>query len=275
MSGLVVIGFFIWWSLREVKISRTDLEAALRAVGLPADLPKACARMAFHKALAEVRKTAHKQHLLIRKIVKEKDNYVFGLVDESVDVRAKDLTYYQSATMTFNPLTGVLACDHTHRAYELIRAKYAECMDIVDSTDVRTMLQDILKAVYRVSVRDRGGIYFVPAAYQEVVDKLERLLPVLGPDCVLNVAPQIDFDKTKNAIYKAFLQDLKREIAEYKEELSAGGERNATKKWTKRLDEFKALKQKVEFYSTAMRFQSEDLLKEIGELQTAVVEKLQ
>jgi hypothetical protein len=244
----------------------------LKEVGLDIEVPQTCFRTAFLKALQDVRKRAHKQHLLIRKIYKKPNEYCFGLVDESVNVEEIDLTYFQSATLKFNPLTGDLACDHAHRAFDLIREKYSEYKDMLDSDDVRLLVSSVLLTNHRVSVRKRGGIYFLPASKKALVDQLTALLEKVNTQCSMEVAPQVGFEKTKAAIYKSFMNELKLEIATYRDELNSGVGRKS--KWQARLEEFKALRDKVTFYAEALKFQGDTLLDQIDTLKNDVAARL-
>ena len=75
-SGLVIIGFFIWWSIRDVKISKEDFVNLLKSVGLSWEYNEedtALRRTSFLKAVRETKKN---KGFIVRKIVKEPENYV-------------------------------------------------------------------------------------------------------------------------------------------------------------------------------------------------------
>jgi len=279
-KGIIVIGYFIWWAVRDVLILREELKALLKTFKIPhpfaeVDDPEkvvAFHRSAFLKAKREVQQEFG-QKFLIRKIAKNADAYTFGLVDESISQADKRLNYRHSATMTFLPATGDLLCDFPHRAFEEIQKKYEQYKDYCNSDDVRQILLETIDQYHRVSVRSRGGIYFIPAKFSQQVANIEQFVSALPGECSLAVAPQVDFEESKKAIYKAFVDDLKNKIANYKQEL----EDNAFSRqsaWAARLDAFKDLRNEIEFYADAMAFRAENLKEEIAELEGRVRAKL-
>jgi len=282
-NGLSVIGYFLWWSVNSVKILRNAFAALLRECDIDYDMGDdaehivSLRRAAFLKAVREV-KMGNKK-FLVRKILKNKDNYIFGLVDESVDTKDTNLSYYHSATMTFVPETGDLTCDFDHRAFHAIKERYEEYKDHMNSDDVRAVLLQIISQYHRVGVRRRGGIYFVPEDYKVQVGKVEKLLEMLDAssegECYLAVAPQIDVESSKRAIYKAFMAGLRDKIASFNEEFDKG---SMTRKssWEKRIVEYKDLRDEIDFYADRLSFQAEDLkdqLKNLGDKVRAKIAK--
>lgn len=275
-SGLVIIGFFVWWAIRDVKISKTAFKALLQQAGLSFKCDQedtALRRTSFLKAVRET-KVHNQKKFLIRKIVKEPAKYVFGLVDESIDKAGHNLEYNHSATCTFNPETGELTCDFSHRAFDDIKSLYNEYQEMMNSDDVRDAVIKIISEFKKVNVRQRGGIYFLPNQHEADVEKMEVLVESLPGDCSFSIAPQIDTEKSKKAIYKAFVEGLKYKMATFREELEnpAGKTRKAT--WETRLQQFKGLKQEIEFYRDAMSFQVEDLSTELESLRGDVQKQL-
>lgn len=270
-----VLGWFVWWTIRGVKISIADMQKLLDDAQLPMRLPSTCPRTAFLKAVQDVRRTARKQHLLVRKIYKRPDAYCFGLVDEAVDPGAQDLSYFQGATMLFNPLTGDLTCDRPHRAFDLVQAQYAKYRDLLDSADIRAAVLNLLAENLRVSVRPRGGIYFLPATKDMLVNSLSTVLNALGNGCSLEVVPQTDFDTTRASIYRAFMHEINEEIAVYRAELDAPqGTRRLVKKWEARLAELRLLRNKVLFYAETLKFQGAALVEQLDELTAEMTARL-
>jgi len=276
-SGLVIIGFFVWWAIREVKISKTEFKTLLKQAGLSFTFDQedtALRRTSFLKAVREV-KAKNRKKFLIRKISKEKDCYVFGLVDESIDKKGRDLKYNHSATMIFNPETGELITDFPHRAFDEIKALYEDYKENMNSDDVRDAVIKIISEFHRVNVRQRGGIYFLPAKHETDVEKIEKLVDSLPGDCSCSVAPQVDTERTKRSIYKAFIEGLKTKMTTFREELddpTFGAVKKKT--WEHRLDQFKALKQEIEFYKDAMAFQVDDLSTELEALRGDVQKRI-
>lgn len=274
LSGLEIIGYFCWWSINDVKVHREALQKLLDDLGIDYKIPEPHLRSAFLKAVREV-KAGNKKNLLIRKISKGSDSYVFGLVDEKVDIANKHLGYTHNATLTFSPITGTLTVDSPHRAFEIIKAKYDEFKDYLNADDVRTLLLKIMATLRSVSVRQRGGIYFIPQADVSMVEKLEKLLPVIPGSNDFLVAPQIDTERSKRAIYKAFVESLKNRMADFEKDLDADGGLQRKSAIIDRLNEFKTIKGEIEFYKEALSFQVEGLATALDDLTKKFTKKLE
>lgn len=272
LSGLAVIGMFIWWSLRDVSITRATFNALLKQIGIAYEVPDTCFRSAFLKAVREVQANGRGKYI-IRKIYKRSDEYCFGLVDEQINTRDKTLGYNHSANITFNPSTGNLSVDFRHAAADDIQDLYTKYRDVMDADDVREAIMGIIKSWRVVSVRGRGGIYFVPAKFESEVAKLETLIEGLGSECTLAVAPQVDAEKSKKAIYKAFVTGLKDKIAAFESEVETDA-LSRESAWENRIAEFKALKEEISFYQEAMSFQADDLAASLDKLTEKVREKI-
>ena len=295
VTGLSVIGYFIWWTVNNQRIKRKDLQKLIDKAGIrdkkgkPFKVPEAKYRSAFLKAVREVRGQHKNKGILIRKIKKDADEYLFGLVDEKVNKSAKSLQYTHDATMKFVPSTGKLRVNRKHRGFDLVKERYEEYKDYLNSDDVRDIVLTILNQVPTVSVRQRGGIYFVPEKFSDAVDSLEKLVGSLpgGSDMDLTkvskgsangsylaVAPQIDTEKSKKAIYKAFVASLKTRMQGFENDLEDKGitQKHALKT---RLQEFKDMKAEIEFYRDALEFQVEDLTDNLKALTKKFKRKLQ
>ena len=275
MDGLSIIGYFVWWSIRDLLINKAEFHKLLLDRGLPPYSKKedtvAANRSAFLKAVREVKSSS--SEFLIRKINKSADKYTFGLVDESIDRKNQNLGYQHSATMSYYPSSGNLVCDFPHRAFDAVKEKCAKYQGSYNSDDVRDYLLEVLKLHHRISVRSRGGIYFIPEKSKNFVDAVEKLMEDLPGECSMSIAPQIDMDQSKRAIYKAFLSELRGKISSFREELD-GSSLKRKSSWTKRLEEFKELKKEVEFYRDALQFQADDITEDLDSLSESVRKRL-
>lgn len=272
-SGLSIIGYFCWWRVNDLKITRQELQDKLIANGIDHEVPEVPMRSAFLKAVREIKASYRNKGLLIRKIDKNAEAYEFGLVDETVDKVASHLDYSHKATMKFHQSTGDVTVTTPHRAFDLVKEKYEEYKNVLNSDDVRDMILKIVSEAMCVSVRQNGGIYFVPEQHVYLVERLERLFAVLPGDNDFMVAPQIDTERSKRSIYKAFVESLKYRISEFNKDLD---ERGITRKGAleDRLQAFKDMRKEIEFYRDALQFQVSDLSTSLDDLKKKVELKL-
>jgi hypothetical protein len=139
-----------------------------------------------------------------------------------------------------------------------------------------------VRKLHDVSVRGRGGFYFVapgtkdePTKYEDEIARLEKLVELLdngSGESYLSIAPQVDAEKSRKAIHKAFITGLRDKITMFKEEL----ENDSLKKrgLKNRIDDFKELRDEIEFYKDALSFQADDLAKDLEKLTKVVTAKL-
>ena len=273
-TGLSTIGYFVWWSISDVKIAREDLQQKLNDAGLDYTVPEVKLRSAFLKAVREVRRNYRNKGLLIRQVKKDSEEYIFGLVDEDVDKQSKSLNYAHAANLHFSPVSGRLSCTQPHRAHQLIKELYETYVGFLDSDDVRDIILRVVSNAMSISVRQRGGIYFLPKTHQYTVSHLEKFVESLPGDCSFMIAPQIDVESSKKAIYKAFVSSLRTQMADFSKELDDGNSLKRTSTLSKRLKEFRTLKNKIEFYRDAMQFQVEELSDDLQSLQEAAESRI-
>jgi hypothetical protein len=280
-QNIEIVGWFIWWTIRNVEITRQAFEALLAKFGLKYTSKEASNRSSFLKAIARVQGEQKKEGLLLRKIKARGKEYVYGLVDERVDT-TEHLHYRHECNLRFFVDTGAMVCDDSdHRAYQLVLKYYDHYQETMDSDDVREVIKRMLTDTYAVSVRERGGIYFVPGKFGEVMEALEKVIAGLGADCYLAMAPQIDEERTKKSIYKAFVEGLKERIEDFRkrleDNLSDGVRKNADRKHEalcNRLSEYKDMRKEIEFYADALDFQASNLREELEGLGARLEKKL-
>lgn len=281
-QNIEILGWFCWWTIKNVAISRVDFQALLKSVGLdynPRDT--GINRSAFVKAVDKVRSAHKKEGKLIRKIKAKGDEYVYGLVNEHADA-AEHLHYRHECTMRFYVKTGIMMCDNAdHPSYQLVVKYYDYYLETIDSDEARNVLLAMLHNTFAVTVRQRGGIYFIAAEFSTLLEKLEKLINGLGADCYLALAPQIDEERTKKSIYKAFVEGLTDRIAEFKEKLE-GNMSDASHKYANRqhealcnrLEEYRTMKKEIEFYADALDFQAVNLREQLDGLGEQLQRKL-
>jgi hypothetical protein len=95
------------------------------------------------------------------------------------------------------------------------------------------------------------------------------------------MAPQIDEERTKKSIYRAFVEGLKERIEDFRQRLednlSDGVRKNAARKneaLVNRLSEYKDMRKEIEFYADALDFQAGSLREELEGLGARLEKKL-
>ncbi|MFA5132697.1 MAG: DUF6744 family protein [Candidatus Paceibacterota bacterium] len=270
-NGLVIMGYFFWWSIREVLVKKVDFLASCKKVGIKYDI-KDCDRTAYLNAVRQVKQQQGQHHVLVRMIAKDKDQHLVGLVDEKVDPKAQDLQYHHSATMSFNQKTGLLTCDHPHRAFDLIKDKYNSFKENLTSYDMRLIIKDIIDKMTPVTVREGGGIYYADEKFTRELKQVEALLKSLE-GCSMVLVPQINTEDTKKAIYNSLMEDMNRRLDNFQEEIN-NNKFSTPKGWAATLERFRETKKEVEFYAERLKFSGENVLEKLNAMENQVKAKL-
>src|SRR5271165_5512899 len=95
---LDILGYFVWYSLRNVCVSRTVLETQFADKGLPSDwlIPRPTFDTAFNKAIAKNNRALKgEEGVIFRPILKNNDKTVIGVVKEKADKDLEELSYEQ------------------------------------------------------------------------------------------------------------------------------------------------------------------------------------
>lgn len=270
-SSLVVLGFFIWWSIRETRVSRIKFEQELSTSGLSFKLPDLCKRTAFLTAVRTIKQKSHGHKLLIRVLLKDGEQHLFGLVDETVDPKAKTLEYHHSATLRFDQKTHEVSCDVKHRAFDLVKAEYERNLYEMNSYDLRRVIMQMIEALTPISPREGGGIYYVPYAHKDVLEKIQTLINNIG--CRMDVVSLYDEEKSRNAIYNAFVEDVTHKLEVFQKDIDSD-KFSTAKGWSSTIDRFKEMKDQVEFYADKLRFAGDNIMEKISKMEEQVKERM-
>jgi len=189
------LGELLWYTISDMRVTREQLEAAFDEVGVDhAHLPSPVHyRDAFRRATtnAEVSRLpagpGRFVNLLVREVKVTDDEIVRHLVREVVDATNVRLEYTPVAALICGKDEQLLAVRLGPEVGEAERclvakakAEYLIERSSYNSKNVRDIVTRILKTCAPVSVRPSGGVFFVPATYQDTVTKLRALVDRLA-----------------------------------------------------------------------------------------------
>ena len=174
------LGDLIWWTLAEARIDRSTLEniwagAQLAPEYLP-DPPTA------EKALkSAVREAALGQpDRLIRLGKEDEAEIVFAVVRETKHTDGS-ITYQQETRVILDRQVESVSFDIPgHDLAGVITTRFGELRSTHMADDVRRAMMKVLDACAAVTLRDHGGVYWVPAPYAETVRRLQGAIEKIG-----------------------------------------------------------------------------------------------
>jgi hypothetical protein len=209
-SQLPLIGFTVLWRLEGIRVSHSDLEQALLATGFEKYLPDPpTPRVALSRALAEWIKTKQRtartlqlqlgdedqeengggrRRTLIRAIDRAgSEHLVYALVAEDIDFRALGLSYGTALRILLNKKTGEMICttdakgviDAQRESQQLtdqLMPYWRQYRDLFIARDLSQMVREIIGGMNAVSLRQAGGVYFVPESERDTLFRLRQLI---------------------------------------------------------------------------------------------------
>jgi Family of unknown function (DUF6744) len=307
-SQLPLIGYTVFWRLAGIRVSHPDLERALQATGFDKYLPvQPTPRVALRRALAEwirakqrIARTfqlqqddevqdmndGRRSRTLIRIINRAgSEHLVYALVAEDIDFSTLGLSYGTALRILLHKRTGEMIC--TTEAEGVIDAQresqqvtnelapyWRQYRDLFIARDLSQMMRGIIDGMNAVSLRQSGGVYFVPASERDSLLRLRQLIAdipqVVDLDpfvCALGVPNAAE---AKRGLSKAVHAGLLDEINSLRGELvrvSESGERVREKTIAQRLVIYKRLKAKAEMYQDLLGIRQDQVRAGVTELE--------
>src|SRR5882672_9772350 len=307
-SQLPLIGFTVLWRLEGIRVSHPDLEQALQSAGFEKYLPDPpTPRVALRRALAEwiraKQKTARtlqlqqddeeqgehgggRRRTLIRVIDRAgSEHLVYALVAEDIDSSALGLSYGTALRILLNKKTGEMICTtdvlcvigaqrESQQVTDELMPYWRQYRDLFIARDLSEMMREIINGMNAVSLRQAGGVYFVPASERDSLFRLRRLIADvpriedLDPFvCALGVPDAVE---AKRGLSKAVHAGLLDEISSLRGDLnrlSESGDRLREKTIAQRLVVYRRLKAKAEMYRELLGMRQDEVRDGIAALE--------
>ena len=309
VEKMPLVGFTVFWRLAGIRVTHDQLTAALDQASLREFLPKPpTPRIALRRALERwiadrKRQMNHgqgnvgeedddsfvnqeTQRTLIRVINRAGNKHlVFALVAENIDFAALGLSYGTSLRILLHKKNGAMIVtteaegriDAQHESQRLaaeLTPYWDEYRDLHIARDLSEMMRTIIASLHATSLRQAGGVYFVPInertrlnRLQTMIDALPRI-PEIDPFvCALGIP---DAKETKRGLAQAVHAGMMDELAGLRadlEQLSTSGGKVREQTITQRFIGFRRMRDKAELYRDLLDMQGEQVRTAIGELE--------
>ena len=268
------LGDLLWWTLADVRIDRKTLEQLWLSAGLPAELlPEIpSSEKSFKLAVREC--STGQAERIIRLGKEDEHELVFAVLRETRDGQGNVSTQQEAKVILDRVADSVSTDQPGHQLAEAILAAFIKLRHTHPADDIRRAMLKVLDSCAAVTLREHGGVYWVPAAHAETVRKLQLAVERIGNSrmYLLPVHKSEEATKTLGDVAKssveAELEALKQEIQGFVQSPPA---RMST--LVHRLDAFETLRAKASLYKQVLEVQVTDLDETLSELATSV-EKL-
>jgi hypothetical protein len=262
------LGDVLWWQLTEARIAQSHLKRIWTDHHLNPDwLPEpATAEKAFRGAVKESQ-VGQADHL-VRLGREDDDHLIFAIVHESRSGNG-DVHHKQIAKVALDKHnTAELSCDDPlNELFVAISAAYQRLLTTFTPDDLRRSILKVLDACAAITLRDHGGVYWVPATYAETLRHLKAAVAFLGHSR-LDLLPihnsQEGNQTLSTAVRESMTEDIRSLRAEIDSFLQAPPDRAST--LVRRLEAFDALRNKAQLYNSILQVQVMDLEADLNQL---------
>ncbi len=265
------LGDIVYWTLAEARIDRSTLEQLWASAQLaPEHLPEP---PTAEKALkAAVREAAVGQpDRLIRLGKEDEAEIVFAVVRETKHADGS-ISYAQETRVILDRKAETVSTDVPgHDLAGVIAIRFGELRTTHTPDDVRRAMMKTLDGCAAVTLRDHGGVYWVPAPYAETLRRLQGAIEKIGSSRVylLPVHSSADANRTLGDAAKLAIEDelsaLKTEVEGF---LAQPPDRPST--LVRRLDAFEGLQARANLYRDVLQVHVADLETTLAGLTTSV-----
>lgn len=280
-EGLPLLGFGVFWNFREeLKMPLSQFRQMLLDVGMPEKIaPPTRKKSAVGKAVDQfLAETGERKRRFRRKLVDDKNTMVQVIVTESVDSVGADAAYQTETKIVFDKETEKVAVIGTPEEKEQIHRLMEEQLDLYTSDQIRSaVLRFLFSYAGGVTVRDNGGLYFIPAHHKdefEMMQKLFEKLQTVSSGTNLGLIQIPDSAETAQTMWRALVVEAEREIAENMREIEEMKKDPLPKATDRRYKNLSALRNKIEMYSVLLRGTADDLVKKVEGVEQAFVQRV-
>ena len=247
-----MLGEIITWKIQGVAISHADLLSGLMASDLDCDVAKELApRNAFARACSKL-----DSERIIRKIAEDHATITFQFTREASE--GGKFHYYFESLLFLNKYSGSITSENLELE-QLAKEEFGRCMEARTANDVTRLVQRLFERHADLfSIRDQGGVYFVPEVHHDFIAKVETFVSNIGGSLqrfpIPAGSPQGD-----RAVKEAVAHGLQAIIDEHLQAVQKFGEDTRPDTLRRAEEKVRLTKMKIEGYRFYLDKKCEDL----------------
>ncbi len=265
------LGDIVYWTLAEARIDRSTLENIWSSAQLAPELlpDPPTAEKAFKTAAREA--ALGQPDRLVRATKEDESDIVFAVVRETKHEDGS-VTYQQETRVILDRQAESVSSDIAgHDLGGVISTRFGELRSTHTPDDIRRAMMKALDSCAAVTLRDHGGVYWVPAPHAETVRRLQGAIEQIGSSRVylLPVHASDDANRTLGDAAKlAIEEELQALKAEVEGFMASPPDRPST--LVRRLDAFEGLQARANLYRDVLQVHVADLENTLAGLTTSV-----
>ena len=241
-----LLGYLVYWSMVDVRITPEDLHQLFSSCGVDEKYfpPKIREPDAFRRATSAVSELSKgKPHtledgttltLLVREVRSDASEIIMRLIGEVRDSANKKLGYHEFADVTFSFQARDISIDqrtYTPGSKQVsdivveaclqVQNRYADFLKHYTGKHIREMTRKAIQTTSPVNMRSNsgaGGLWFVPIDSQEIVLSFERLIKQLSSyraasgEAIFDSIPLLDIEKQRALIFSKYESQVEEKV---------------------------------------------------------------
>jgi hypothetical protein len=271
-DGFPLLGYAVYWSISDINVKYDSFVEMLESLGIPSEIATAVqTKSAVIKAIKS--DTKGRKNSFHRSVVDNEAKASFAIVTSStVDEANDDIAFHNETKVVLNK--GSKTLEVTGPNSDEIKASFEAFKETYTSDRFRNVVLKLVKNYCQgMSIRERGGVYFIPSSHNDMFTKLESLFKMF-PTCQLDVIPVIDTTQAKKSMWKTFVGEITTDIQRAKEDIKALDTDSSDRSLQVRLDRYEKLKDKVENYEMLLNGTATELKAELMSLGSEIRKKM-
>lgn len=233
---LDICGYIAWWSVHNVDIVREQLITLLKQCGIDEKFARSHNyRAAFIRSLREL-----EENRIIRPVEENSGAMVYQFTAETqVDEEEVKLKYDPETLVTIDK--GVYrktqdiaqAISGREDIRQKLIALFEEKKDKYHSSDITRLIQRIFaEKADIVSLRETGGVYYIPTEFESVLQSVAQLVNSIGSSS-FEFFPLPDVEACRTAVANAVDNEMRVDLEKMEEEvkLVENGDKEVTQRW--------------------------------------------
>lgn len=280
-GNIDIIGYIVWWNVREVKVTRDWFKSKLDQIGIDGEkyAKEHNYRATFIRALKHL-----EEQRIIRKVTEDPSRLIYQFTSEILvdDDESPRLDYVPETTIEINKSVyfstesfseSITKCDENLK--QILIDKFNEEKINYKSSDITRYVQKIFgDQADLVSLRPQGSVYFVPASYKALIKNIANILAEVPQGTAsLEYFPVPDVESSRKAVGQGVEDEISYALTKIEEDVAllTSNDDEITDKWVQtRLDRVNKLKERVNMYADILGDTNKHLNKKFDTLTAAL-----
>lgn len=266
-----LLGSVVYWSFSDVDVPAEEVQKAFQRAGLEFKVGTISDRRALTKALSVLKGAA--KNKIVEKIIENADQAVYAVLGKEVDRENLELDVENLNAVIYDKSTHEISFK---RNGDEVSTEVDELFNSLQGTynaeDMRRLTKRYLMSIGACTLRERGGVYFVPVTKLEELNKYAHMVETNFKDSYVTTLGIVDTSKTKTSVARDFNREMNDTILAAEKELESILDVSEIKASTLavRLRRFRGFEDKIKMYAELLETDATKLNKKIKQLQKRV-----